>query len=31
MKTKQTTQEQQAINLGFAVLVILAFLGAILG
>ena len=31
MKTKQTNKEKEAINLGFAVLVILAFLGAILG
>ena len=28
---KQISEEQNAINLGFAVIVLLAFLGAILG
>lgn len=31
MKTKETTQEKEALNLGFIVLVVLAFIGAILG
>lgn len=31
MKTKETTQEKEAINLGFIVIIVMAFLGAILG
>lgn len=31
MKTREQNQDQQAINLGFIVICLLAFIGAILG